>query len=127
VTETALPEQAGVPTAEVGVSWRLASPQDADTQAIVVGGFSGLPTGRALFLEFAWKGDQGGGAWLRALEEVAPVTNADGREAKATALSFAYTGLAKMGLDQRALDSFAAPFKEGMLQEDRLRRLGDRR
>lgn len=120
VTETA-------PTGEAGISWRLAAPQNANTQALVVGGFSGLPTGRALFLEFTWKQAKGSGAWLQALEKVAPVTNADGREARAVALSFAHTGLAKMGLDRAALDSFAAPFKEGMLQEDRLRRLGDRR
>ena len=120
-------DQAGVPTAEVGVGWRLASPQDADTQAIVVGGFSGLPTGRALFLEFIWEGNQGGGGWMEALAADAPVTNADGREANAAALSFAYTGLVKMGLPRSALDSFAAPYREGMFQEDRLRRLGDRR
>lgn len=120
-------DQGGVPTAEVGVSWKLASPQNADTQALVVGGFSSLPTGRALFLEFVWDDNKGGGAWLKALETVAPVTNADGREDRAVALSFAYTGLAKMGLAKSALESFAAPYKEGMLQEDRLRRLGDRR
>lgn len=108
-------------------SWRLAPPIDANTQAIVVSGFGGLPTGRALFLEFGWAGDAGGGTWLQALEQVAPITNADGRERRATGLSFAYTGLVKMGLPRAALDSFAAPFKEGMLQEDRLRRLGDRR
>jgi deferrochelatase/peroxidase EfeB len=117
----------GAPRGEAGSSWRLASPQNARTQALVAGGFSSLPTGRALFLEFTWKEAKGSGAWLQALETVAPVTNADGREEKAVALSFAYTGLAKMGLAKAALDSFAAPYKEGMLQEDRLRRLGDRR
>jgi deferrochelatase/peroxidase EfeB len=129
VTDQGLHEQAGVPTAEVGVSWRLASPQNAKTQALVVGGFSSLPTGRALFLEFVWdeKGKKGSGAWLKALAEIAPVTNADGREEKAAALAFAYTGLVRMGLAKSALESFAAPFKEGMMQEDRLRRLHDRR
>jgi deferrochelatase/peroxidase EfeB len=115
------------PADEAGLSWRLAAPQNAQTQALVVGGFSALPTGRALFLEFTWKDAKGSGAWLQALEKVAPVTNADGREERAVALSFAYTGLMKMGLPRAALDSFAAPYKEGMLQEDRLRRLGDRR
>lgn len=108
-------------------SWRLASPIDAQTQAVAVSGFGDLPTGRALFLEFAWDGTAGGGAWLHALEQIAPITDADGREPLAAGLSFSHTGLVKMGLPQAALDSFAAPFKEGMLQEDRLRRLGDRR
>ena len=108
-------------------SWRLAEPQNGLTQALVVSGFASLPTGRALFLKFTWDGDKGGGAWLQALEKVAPVTDADGREERAVALSFAYTGLVKMGLPKAALESFAAPYREGMLQEDRLRRLGDRR
>ena len=32
-----------------------------------------------------------------------------------------------MGLPETALASFSRPFREGMFQEDRLRRLGDRR
>lgn len=105
--------------------WRLKAPDKA--QALVVTGFSTLPTGRALFLEFTWAGTKGGGAWLQALHKLAPVTGAGAREDKAAALSFSYTGLAKMGLPKASLESFAAPFREGMLQEDRLRRLGDRR
>jgi len=108
-------------------SWKLNTPHDARTQGLVVSGFATLPSGRALFLEFTWGGNQGGGAWMQALEAVAPVTNADGRDPKAVALSFAYVGLEKMGLPKPALESFAAPFREGMFQEDRLRRLGDRR
>ncbi len=107
-------------------SWRLKAPHDVLTQGLVVSGFGSLPTGRALFLQFAWDG-VGTGAWLDTLATVAPVTDADGREARATALSFAYTGLKKMGLSPAALATFAAPFREGMLQEDRLRRIGDRR
>ncbi|WCM27106.1 hypothetical protein NDN01_24515 [Sphingomonas sp. QA11] len=107
-------------------SWQLKAPHCTLTQGLVVSGFASLPTGRALFLEFTWKG-KGGGAWLRTVQELAPVTDADGRDARATAISFAYAGLEKMGLPKPALDSFAAPFKEGMFQEDRLRRLGDRR
>lgn len=122
VSEPAAPAQRRRPP-----GWKLASPIDANTQALAVSGFGDLPTGRALFLEFAWDGDAGGGAWLEALEQIAPITNADGREHRAAGLSFAYTGLVKMGLPRAALDSFAAPFKEGMHQEDRLRRLGDRR
>lgn len=107
-------------------SWRLKSPHDTKTQGLVVSGFGSLPTGRALFLEFGWDG-KGGGAWLQTLRTIAPVTDADGREERSTALAFAYAGLEKMGLPKAALESFAAPFREGMFQEDRLRRLGDRR
>jgi deferrochelatase/peroxidase EfeB len=121
VSDTSVPERSKPP------SWRLAKPIDALTQAVAVSGFGDLPHGRALFLEFAWDGNKGGGAWLQALEKIAPITNADGREERAAGLSFAYTGLVKMGLPKATLESFAAPYKEGMLQEDRLRRLGDRR
>ena len=110
----------------VSGSWKLAAPHDAQAQGLVVSGFADLPTGRALMLEFQWAG-VGNGSWLKTLETVAPVTNADGKEPRATALAFAHAGLAKMGLAQIALDSFADPFREGMMQEDRLRRIGDRR
>lgn len=92
----------------------------------MVSGFSSLPTGRALFLEFAWPGNAGG-QWLNVLQTIAPVTDSDGSDPRATALAFTWSGLHKMGLPQVALDSFADPFREGMMQEDRLRRLGDRR
>jgi deferrochelatase/peroxidase EfeB len=108
-------------------TWKLAPPHDARTQALVVTGFGALPTGRALFLEFGWPKGAGGGAWLKDLEAVAPVTDADDPELKTAALAFTWTGLKAMGLDRRALDSFSRPFREGMFQEDRLRRLGDRR
>jgi deferrochelatase/peroxidase EfeB len=107
-------------------SWRLKAPYNSRAQGLVVSGFGSLPTGRALFLRFAWDGI-GSGAWLDTLATVAPVTDADGRDPRATAVSFAYTGLEKMGLPEGALASFADPFREGMLQEDRLRRIGDRR
>jgi Dyp-type peroxidase family len=96
------------------------------TQGLVVSGFSNLPTGRALFLEFTWAGP-GGGGWLNVLQTVAPITDADDPDPRAAALAFTWAGLQKMNLPQVALDSFAAPFREGMMQEDRLRRLGDRR
>jgi deferrochelatase/peroxidase EfeB len=110
----------------VSGSWKLAAPHDAQAQGLIVSGFAALPTGRALMLEFQWIG-VGDGSWLDALEAVAPVTNADGKEPRATAIAFAHAGLAKMGLAQASLDSFADPFREGMMQEDRLRRIGDRR
>lgn len=110
-------------------SWKLASPHDQQTQGLVVSGFVSLQTGRALFLRFDWQGDkaEGGGEWLQKLIEVAPISDADGKDERAAALAFSHLGLRKMGLDPVALASFGRPFREGMLQEDRLRRLGDRR
>lgn len=110
-------------------SWRLAAPHDKLTQGVVVSGFASLPTGRALFLELGWEevASDRGGAWLAALLQVAPITDADGREPRAAAIAFTWEGLRRMGLDPKALASFDRPFKEGMFQEDRLRRLGDRR
>ncbi len=101
-------------------SWKLTAPHDAAAQGLVVGGFGGLGTGRALFVEFGWPpGTAHPGSWIAALQALAPVTNADGREARATALALTGTGLARMGLDDQALNSFSRPFREGMFQEDR--------
>jgi deferrochelatase/peroxidase EfeB len=111
---------------ETKPSWKLKAPLDGETQGLMVSGFASLPTGRALFLQFGWA-DVGDGSWLQTLETIAPVTDADGKEQRATALALSCEGLRKMGLAPASLESFPAPFKEGMLQEDRLRRLGDRR
>lgn len=113
----------------VSGSWKLASPHDKMTQGLVISGFSSVPTGRALFLELGWKGvrEKGGGDWLGALQAIAPITDADGRDEKPAAIAFTYDGLRKMGLNANTLASFDRPFREGMFQEDRLRRLGDRR
>jgi len=109
-------------------NWKLAQPHDTQTQGLVVSGFVGLPTGRALFLEFAWpQGQAHGGAWLQTLKGLAPISDADGRDERAASLAFTWTGLARMGLPETALASFTRPFREGMFQEDRMRRLGDRR
>ena len=109
-------------------AWKLAGPASQQAQGLVATGFGGLETGRALFLELGTKG----GAWLAALAQVAPITNAvppgeKSAEQRAAAIAFTWTGLARMGLSETALASFARPFREGMLQEDRARRLGDRR
>ncbi|WP_374544778.1 Dyp-type peroxidase [Rhodoblastus sp.] len=105
--------------------WRLAAPHDTNTQGLVVSGFSDSPACRALFLEF--ENLKGGGAWLKALSSVAPITDSDGKDPRCAALGLTWLGLRKMGLDANILASFDRPFKEGMFQEDRLRRLGDRR
>jgi len=109
-------------------SWKLAAPHNARTQGFVVSGFSSLPTGNALFLRFTWADIKTpGGEWLAALQKVAPITDADGEDARCAAIGFTWEGLRKMGLNANTLQSFDRPFKEGMFQEDRLRRLGDRR
>ena len=109
-------------------SWKLAAPHDAMAQGLVVSGFVGQEHAAALFLEFGWSDSgRGRGAWLTALEQVCPISDADGPDAKPAAIAFTYTGLERLGLDPEALASFPLPFREGMVQIDRLRRLGDRR
>jgi Dyp-type peroxidase family len=109
-------------------SWKLAPPNDVLTQGIVVSGFDRLPSALALFLECgpAQGADGSGGNWLRALTEIAPISDADGPDERAASIAFTWTGLQKLGLPDDALASFSAPFREGMYQEDRLRRLGDK-
>jgi deferrochelatase/peroxidase EfeB len=116
-------------------SWKLAPPIDARVQGLVVSGFGDLATGRALLLEFQWAdGAANPGAWLKTLTDTAPITSArppdktdPNAQSRAAALAFTWTGLQRMGLPETALASFSRPFVEGMFQEDRLRRLGDRR
>ncbi|MGZ3338356.1 MAG: Dyp-type peroxidase [Reyranella sp.] len=114
-------------------SWKLKPPHDALTQGIVVSGFSDLPAARALFLMCDWPENgpgagvvAGKGAWLKALAAIAPITDSDGKDERAASIAFTWTGLQKSGLAAEALASFSQPFREGMYQEDRLRRLGDR-
>ncbi len=116
-------------------SWKLAQPIDALVQGLVVSGFGDLETGRALLLEFQWpEGESNPGSWLKSLMDAASITSArppdksvPDAQARAAALAFTWTGLQRMGLPETALASFSRPFNEGMFQEDRLRRLGDRR
>lgn len=103
-------------------SWKLKAPHDGHTQGLVVHGFSSLFWSEALFLECT----QAGAGWIAALRAVAPITDATTKDVRSAALAFTYAGLKKIGLDKSALDTFAKPFREGMHQEDRLRRLGDR-
>ena len=114
-------------------TWKLKPPHDTFTQGIVVSGFSDLPSAEALFLWCDWPengpdspASAGKGAWLKALADVAPITDADGKDQRAAAIAFTWTGLQKLGLSADALATFSAPFREGMYQEDRLRRLGDK-
>jgi len=105
-------------------SWRLREPDDALTQGIVVSGFSDVPWAEALFLY----ANHEGATWINPLRAAAPITDAAGKEKQVRAATLAFTcaGLAKLGLPAQALDTFSAPFREGMYQEDRLRRLGDK-
>jgi deferrochelatase/peroxidase EfeB len=114
-------------------SWKLAAPNDVQTQGIVVSGFSALPAAKALFLCCGWSENgpdmvavRGKGAWLKALNAVAPITDCDGKDPRAATIAFTWTGLQKSGLYPEALATFSTPFREGMYQEDRLRRLGDK-
>lgn len=121
------------PTPGKRTSWRLKAPNDALAQGIVVSGFVDLPSAKALFLFCDWPENGpdtsvavGKGTWLQALGRVAPITDCDGKDERAAIISFTWTGLQKLGLGREALSSFSAPFREGMYQEDRLRRLGDK-
>jgi hypothetical protein len=77
-------------------SWKLKTPDDAKTQGIVVSGFSDVPWAEALFLYAA----PDGAGWINPLMAAAPITDAAGKEkqARAAALAFTCTGLAKLGL-----------------------------
>jgi Dyp-type peroxidase family len=118
-------------------SWKLAAGADSSTQGLVVTGFGSLPTGRALFLEFGESNQPwtDGGKWIATLNAIAPITSAVPPSAQGTqpaanqavALAFTWTGLHRMGLTETTLASFSRPFREGMMQTDRLRRLDDRR
>jgi len=126
------PGQPSAQPSKQPASWKLAPPHDKQTQGIVVSGFGDLPSAQALFLMCDWPDEPAAagparkGAWLQALTMVAPITDSDGKDDRAASIAFTWTGLQKSGLDLNALASFSAPFREGMYQEDRLRRLGDR-
>ena len=110
-------------------SWALADPHNKQVQGLVVSGFSSQTSACALFLSFPEGHGHFGGGWLKELQTVAPVTNSDyeNKNPNSVALAFTYGGLKKMGLPESVLAGFDRPFKEGMFQEDRLRRLGDKR
>ncbi|SLN59655.1 hypothetical protein ROA7450_03089 [Roseovarius albus] len=109
-------------------TWKLQNDIADDTQGIVASGFGRLEYGVALFLELS---HTNGAEWLRAISEDFPATTASQTSGpvvpQAISLAFTWTGLEKMGLPDAALASFSAPFREGMMQQDRLRRLGDKR
>jgi Dyp-type peroxidase family len=106
-------------SATAPLSWRINARYAARTQGLVVSGFTHLPWAEALFLRF----DASGGSWLKTLQ----ITDATGKPAdRAAAIAFTWTGLKTLGLDDETLATFSVPFCEGMFEENRLRRLGDR-
>lgn len=109
-------------------NWKIKATVDTLVQGIVVSGFKDLPWAQALFLHIDRRGEPEGrrAAWLRALQEVEPITNASCKDPDPATIAFTWTGLEALKLPDRALKTFSSPFREGMCQVDRLRRLGDR-
>lgn len=111
----------------------------SNVQTIVQTGFPWLAHGTALFIYSAARRPR----WVPALRRVAPITcghykseqpaewagpnsvEAWTKTQRAAAIAFTATGLEKLGVPAKALDSFATAFREGMHQTDRRRRLGD--
>jgi Dyp-type peroxidase family len=106
----------------VAASWRLAAPHAARTQGLLVSPFAHLPEAVALLLTLP---AHAGGSWLATLRRTCAITDATGQSAPAAAIGFTATGLDAMGLDAATRATFAAPFREGMHQPDRQRRLSD--
>ncbi len=102
--------------------WRLHPDYRPHVQGLLASPFSHLRFAEALFLALP---AQRGGAWLAALRAVLPITDATGPADPSAALAFTHGGLEAMGLERRALATFATPFQEGIHQADRQRRLGD--
>ncbi|MBY5539291.1 hypothetical protein HFO60_04385 [Rhizobium leguminosarum] len=112
-------------------TWKLAPEIAPLAQGIVVNGYGMFPTGLALFLQLK---EAQGGRWLDAVKKIVQITPAvpPAKEVEevvpyGAAIAFTFTGLKAMKLPETALASFSRPFREGMFQEDRMRRLGDKR
>ncbi|MDR3506794.1 MAG: hypothetical protein P4L64_02745 [Caulobacteraceae bacterium] len=115
---------AGPVTADAQPSqgWRLEPKTARDAQGFVVSPFAHLQYGEALFLTLP---PGIGGGWLAALRAQITITDATGQASPSATIAFAYSGLRAMNLDADTLATFADPFREGMHQEDRRRRLKD--
>jgi Dyp-type peroxidase family len=107
------------------LGWKLSPEIAQDAQGFIVSPFSRLDGSEALFLEME---TAAGGAWLQSLLpdlERSDATDTRGERDIAMAIAFTWSGLQRMGLSPEALDTFSRPFREGMHQADRQRRLGD--
>jgi len=109
-------------------NWKIKAPLDTKVQGIVVSGFKELPWAQAMFLHMDGREGPDGrrAAWLRALQGIEPITDASGKDRDPATIAFTWSGLKALNLPKEALETFSAPFREGMCQVDRLRRLGDR-
>ncbi len=110
-------------------SWKLEESIARESQGFIATGYGDLKHGRALFVQLP---AQSNGKWLDRLQQDFPITPAiavggGARERQAISIAFTWSGLHRMGLQDNALASFSTPFREGMFEESRLRRLGDRR
>ncbi|MCY0095720.1 Dyp-type peroxidase [Hoeflea ulvae] len=109
--------------------WKLKDSIARETQGFVASGFGSLKHGCALFLELP---DAGNGKWIAALQTEFPVTPAfavggGAHVSQAVSIAFTWSGLQRLQMPKTALASFSAPFREGMFEENRMRRLGDKR
>lgn len=104
--------------------WKLKPETARQTQGLVASHFRHLPSAMTLFLRLP---AGAGGAWLQALRRALVITDATGsrEDQSAAVIAFTYSGLFEMKLPAEALDSFSVPFREGMHQVDRKRRLRD--
>src|SRR3954471_9575445 len=110
--------------ARSSLGWKLVPEIAPLTQGLVVSPFSQLDAAEALFIEL----DTPDGSWLRVLSLVLDISDANderGERDAAAAIAFTWSGLQRMGLAAEALEPFSEPFREGMHQADRQRRLGD--
>ena len=106
-------------------SWKLDPAIAPQTQGIIVSPFSSLDAAEALFLSLE---NTATGAWLQALRgelDISDATDEKGERTANAAIAFTWSGLKLMGLAEQALASFSVPFRQGMHQPDRQRRLGD--
>ncbi len=102
--------------------WGLDPAVARDLQGLVVSPFAHLRSSVALFIELP---PACGGAWLQALLDLGLITDATAKVDPSGAIALTYSGLERMGLPPDVLATFPAPFREGMTDPDRARRLGD--
>lgn len=102
--------------------WGLPDEAASDIQGLVVSPFAHLPYGMAVFITLD---KDCGGAGLKGLLVAGMVTDATEKAEYSGALALTYAGLKPMGLADDVLGTFSTPFREGMTDPDRERRLGD--
>lgn len=104
--------------------WWIRENKREDIQAFVGKSFKALDHAVALCLNIeSCQGKQ----WLEALSGLADVTSGTvaAEAQRATALALTYQGLILSGLDEKDAAQFSLPFREGMTEGNRARRLHD--